>query len=60
MHDPITDIENRQAQLDIGTMGYRIYLGARTDGANLFQAWITLVAFYAAIMSATKLDDDEA
>ena len=46
MINPITDIENKKAQTDIGVFGNRIYEGALEDGASRFQAFLVTCAFF--------------
>jgi hypothetical protein len=52
MTDPLTDIENRQANIDFGRTAARFYQGTRQEGANRREAfWITLASL-TAIMHA--------
>ena len=49
MSDPLTDIENQKAQQDLGVTGYRVFVGARTEGASLWEAVLMAYAFFRAI-----------
>ena len=52
MADPLKDIEDRQAAIDLGVLYYRVYLGARSDGASRYDAFLTTAAlFYASMKS---------
>jgi hypothetical protein len=51
---PLEDIENRKAQQDIGAFGFRVYEGARTDGASFFEAFIVTVAFFRGLMGMSE------
>jgi hypothetical protein len=54
MPSPLEDIENRKAQQDIGTLGYRIYDGARKDGASRLDALLVAVAWFRAMINASN------
>lgn len=40
MTDPLTDIEDRKGQQDLGVTAYRVYTGARNEGASRIDAAI--------------------
>jgi hypothetical protein len=46
MTDPITNIEDEKAQVDMGVMSHRIYRGAVQDGANWLEAYLMVAAFW--------------
>ena len=53
MPSPLEDIENRKAQQDFGIFGYRIYSGARSDGATRLDALLVAVAFFRALINSS-------
>lgn len=59
MPSPLDDIENAKAQHDIGVMGYRIFLGAREEGASKFEAFMILVAFFRGLMGSHEDKDED-
>lgn len=58
MADPLTDIEDRKGQIDMGTMMYRIYLGARQDGASRLDALLTTAAVWVGISQYNKENEE--
>jgi len=44
--DPLTNIEDHKAQLDIGVFGARIFQGAKSEGAHDYQAFLIVCGFY--------------
>jgi len=56
--NPIEDIENEKAQIDMGTMLYRILKGAIEDGATESEAVLVVAAFVVGLQSA-KPDEEE-
>ena len=59
MADPLTDIENAKAQMDMGTMGFRVWKGAVEDGATFDEADRIVQAWYFGLFAANKLDDSK-
>lgn len=52
MSDPITDIENKKGQIDIGIMGGRVFKGAFEETRNRYEAFLVTFAFYAGMFKA--------
>lgn len=50
MSDPLTEIEERKAQQDLGTTAYRVFVGARVEGASRFEAALVVYAWFRAAM----------
>jgi hypothetical protein len=44
--DPISNIEDRKSQTDLGVFGARIYAGALEETGDLLQAFFITVAFF--------------
>jgi hypothetical protein len=61
MAGPLDDIENAKAQHDIGVMAFRIFRGAREEGATKFEAFLIVVAFCRGLIGANddKEEDEE-
>jgi hypothetical protein len=55
--DPLTEIENEKAQVDLGTTAHRIYRGARQDGASRLDALVVAAAFFYALARASTEDE---
>lgn len=61
-NDPLSDIENAKAQHDLGVTAFRIYTGARNEGASRREAFIVAVAWFVALLKSDDLvdkDEDE-
>ena len=58
MTDPLTDIEDRKGQQDLGRIAYRIYQGARDDGATRPEATMIVFAWYLAGFRNADTDAD--
>lgn len=50
MSDPLTDIENAKAQRDIGVTAYRVFQGARQEGASRSEALLIVVGWFRAML----------
>lgn len=59
MTNPMTDIEDKKAQQDLGAMAWRVYEGATNDGANHFQALQIVTAYFAGMFKGSMKDDTE-
>jgi hypothetical protein len=59
--DPIRDIEDKKAQLDLGVMGFRVFQGAINEGAR-FEDAIGIVSayFYGLFKSAQESNKEDA
>lgn len=44
---PLKDIEDKKGQMDMGTLCYRLYNGARLDGASRYESYLVVKAFFA-------------
>lgn len=56
--DPIRDLEEKTTQQDLGVMGYRVYQGARQEGASLREAFLVVVAFFQAMFAQQTTGDE--
>jgi hypothetical protein len=56
--DPLSEIEERQGQLNLGAVGYRIYLGARQDGASRFDAFLVAAAWYRSMLNVDGQEEE--
>lgn len=54
--DPLSEIEQAQGQRNIGNVIFRIYQGARDEGASLFEAFLMVVAW---VRGTTGANDDK-
>ena len=52
--DPLSDIENEQAQRDIGVFASRVYRGARSDDCSIAEALFTTTAWYLAMFKSNE------
>lgn len=58
MSDPLKDIEDKRAQLDLGVMAARIYVGAKEEGLVDFQAFLVCAAFWVGMFYPRPKDDE--
>jgi len=58
MTDPLTDIENRKAQVDLGTTAFRMYLGAREDGATRLEGLTVVIGWFRALLTHNQDNED--
>lgn len=58
MSDPLSNIEDEKAQKDIGVFAYRVFLGAKSDGASTFEAYLIVCAWFVGSFSPQPEDDD--
>lgn len=54
MTDPITNIEDEKAQVDMGVMLHRVYRGAIEDGGSWITAYLTCAAFTHGMLKAQQ------
>jgi hypothetical protein len=59
MADPLKDIEDKRAQLDIGILAARIYSGAKEEGAADYQAFLVTAAFFIGMFHPKPPTDEE-
>lgn len=57
--DPLADIEDAKAHHDIGVTAYRIYRGARFEGASRADACLVVFAWYRAMFSAAEQQEED-
>lgn len=60
MSDPLSDVENKKGQIDMGIMGARVYEGALYESGSRFRAFMVTYAFWAGMFKGSKeenLDD---
>lgn len=56
----LDEVEERNTHQGIGAMAFRIYQGARIDGATVYQAFLVTTAyFHGLIGSSTDETDDQ-
>lgn len=60
MEDPLQDIENKQAQKDMGKMFARIFEGAHEETGSLFKAYMVTVAYAHGLSKGAQPEDDNA
>jgi hypothetical protein len=58
MVDPLSNIEEKQDQIDIGTLYYRVYLGAREAGGTRLDAVLVIMGLFLAVLRNTQLDTE--
>jgi hypothetical protein len=58
MDDPLSNIEAQKAQTDIGVFMYRVYLGAKSEGASTFEAYLMVCAWAVGSFSDRPEKDD--
>ncbi|HEY8723427.1 MAG TPA: hypothetical protein VIL92_06160 [Gaiellaceae bacterium] len=51
MSDPLTNIEDRKAQTDLGVTSARIFAGAREEGATFWEATAIIFAWFRAALN---------
>lgn len=56
--DPLGNIEEEKTQQDIGVFAYRIYTGARTDGATRHDALAIVTAWFIAFLRSNDIIDE--
>lgn len=56
---PLDDVENRKAQQDIGAFGFRVFEGAREDGASPLLAFLVTVAYFRGLFGSHHDVPDE-
>lgn len=56
--NPITSIEDEKAQTDLGVFGFRIYRGARDEGATRFEALAVVCAFFFGMFKGNQADPE--
>lgn len=49
--DPLSDLENAKAQHDVGTIAFRMYCGARAEGASRREAFLVMLAWFQSMAS---------
>lgn len=59
MTNPITDIENKKANMDMGALGYQVYSGAKLESGNWREALLIAVAFYRGMFGASGDSEPE-
>jgi hypothetical protein len=62
MNNPLENIENRKAQQDLGVFAFRVYEGARGEGASLLEAFIVTAAYFKGLIGwgVDSQEDDAA
>ena len=61
-NNPLTQIEDKKAQGDMGALGLNVYKGAREAGATRTEAFLITRAFFAGVAGAnleTEEGDEE-
>jgi hypothetical protein len=59
LQDPLGEIEDAQAQRDLGAVAFRIFQGARAEGATRYEAFIVIFSWFRAMFSQTAAEGDE-
>lgn len=60
MADPIKDIEDKKGQQDVGVMAFRVWEGAREEGASFREALAIICGwFYGLFKSAADSNEPE-
>jgi len=54
MFDALSQIEDSKAQQDMGAIAYRMYKGARGDGATRLEGLLVMVAWFRGLLEATS------
>lgn len=54
MSDPLQDIEDRQAQVNLGTMAARIFMGALEETGSRYEAFVVTAAYFWGMFQAAK------
>ena len=57
MFDALSQIEDSKAQQDMGAVAFRLYQGARTDGATRLEGLLVMIAWFRGLMEATHDPD---
>lgn len=52
-------LEERKGQRDLGVTGYRIFSGARDEGATSREAFLVTLAWYRAVVEAGNSTDED-
>ena len=58
MHDAMSEVENAKAQHDLGVTAYRLYSGARSEGASRLEAFQVIWAWFGAMFETAMPGDD--
>jgi hypothetical protein len=56
MSDPLSNIEDKKAQVDMGIFGARIYEGALEESGNRFNAMVVTFAFFYGMFKGNRND----
>lgn len=59
MANPLDDIENKKAQQDMGVTAYRVWDGARQEGASFREALAIICGWFYGLFAANQSDDSE-
>jgi hypothetical protein len=57
--DWLKNLEDEKAQKDLGVAAYRIYLGAKEEGATRYEAFWIVVAWWVGMFKGTQPSEDE-
>lgn len=59
MSDPLSDVENKKGQIDMGIMGTRVYQGALEESGSRFRAFMVTYAFWAGMFKGSKEEEQD-
>lgn len=59
MTDPMTNIEDEKAQVDMGTFAHRVYRGAIEDGGTWLTAYLVTAAWVHGMAKSSQDDEEE-
>lgn len=59
MSNPLDQIEDANSQRDIGAVSYRIFQGARSEGAPRYESFLIVCAWFYAMFKQTYDVDTE-
>lgn len=57
MTDPMTDIEDKQGNIDMGKLAIRVYQGAQEESASRHEAFMATVAFFIGMWRGNRIDE---
>lgn len=57
MSDPLSDVENKKGNEDMGLMAIRVFHGAKQEAEGTHEAFLATVAFFYGMFRGNRLDD---
>lgn len=59
MSDPLSDVENKRGQMDMGVMAARVYDGAYEETGSRYRAFLVLCGFWYGMFKGSRTDGED-